>query len=296
VARSTLHRALLVAPVAITLALSGCAVAPANHHRSESPASGAVVAAEPAPRSTVTTAPRATPSTSPSSSPAQPTTSPATPATDAPTMPALPEQGAKVNCRRVKCIALTFDDGPGPYTLHLLNDLRAADARATFFMVGTQVAAHPSVAHAVAADGNEIGIHTWDHPNLTKLSPARINQEITSTAREIEKAAGFHPRFLRPPYGAMNAQVHTVAGEDGLAMALWSVDTLDWKTRSTAKTVAAALGGARRGRIILLHDIHPWSVAAVPQIVQGLQKQGYTLVTVSELLGKVKPGRAYSGR
>lgn len=108
--------------------------------------------------------------------------------------------------------------------------------------------------------------------------------------------AGFHPRFLRPPYGAMNAQVHTVAGEDGLAMALWSVDTLDWKTRSTSKTVAAALGGARRGGIILLHDIHPWSVAAVPQILQGLQKQGYTLVTVSELLGKVKPGRAYAHR
>jgi len=201
-----------------------------------------------------------------------------------------------VNCRKAKCIALTFDDGPGPYTLHLLKDLRAAGVRSTFFMVGTQVSARPEVAHAVAADGNEIGVHTWDHPNLTRLSAARIDQEITSTAREIEKASGFHPRFLRPPYGAMNARVHAVAGKDGLAMALWSVDTLDWKTRSTSKTVEAALGGARRGEIILLHDIHPWSVAAVPQIIQGLRTQGYTLVTVSELLGKVKPGHAYSRR
>jgi peptidoglycan/xylan/chitin deacetylase (PgdA/CDA1 family) len=231
-------------------------------------------------------APAAAPSTSPT--PAGSTT----PATPDPSTTS-PKPPAKVNCRRVKCIALTFDDGPGPYTQKLLGYLRGAGVHATFFMLGSQVEAYPKVASAVAAAGNEIGVHTWDHRDLTRLTPSQIDREIGSTVRIIRKDTGVSPRLLRPPYGAMNARVHTAARRAGLALALWDVDTLDWRTRSTTKTVAAAVRGAHRGSIILVHDIHPTTVAAVPAIIRKLGAKGYTFVTVSQLLGRTKPGQKY---
>ena len=91
----------------------------------------------------------------------------------------------------------------------------------------------------------------------------------------------------------MNAKVHAAAKRAGLPMVLWNVDTLDWQTRNTAKTVAAALKGTRRGSIILVHDIHKWTVEAIPGIIDGLRAKGYTFVTVSTLLGKTKPGHKY---
>lgn len=211
----------------------------------------------------------------------------------APSGLAAPASGSRADCSRQKCIALTFDDGPGPYTRRLLGYLHSAGVTATFFMVGQQVAARPAVAKAVNAGGNEIGVHTWDHPDLTRLTPARVDTELSSTIRVIRSDTGFQPSLLRPPYGAMDATVHSAARKFGLAIAMWSVDTLDWKTRSTSRTVAAALQGARRGAIILVHDTHPWSVAAVPAILKGLRSRGYTLVTVSTLLGHQEAGRAY---
>lgn len=229
-------------------------------------------------------APAATP-TQPSASTPPAATGPATPPTSRP--------ATKVDCRKAKCIALTFDDGPGPYTQKLLGYLRTAGVNATFFMLGRQVETYPKVAAAVAASGNEIGVHTWDHRDLTRLKPAQIDREIGSTVAIIKKATGFSPRYLRPPYGAMNADVHAAARRAGLAMVLWSVDTLDWKTRSTPATVSAAVKGARRGSIILVHDIHPTTVAAVPAIISQLEAKGYTFVTASQLLGKTKPGQKY---
>ena len=227
--------------------------------------------------------------------PAVPPSSPA--AASAPVAPAAPAgpltSEKTVDCRTHKCIALTFDDGPGPYTRRLLGYLRSAGVPSTFFMIGEQVAARPAVARAVAADGNEIGDHTWDHPDLTTCSPARLAREIDATITTISADAGVRPSLLRPPYGAMDAQVRSAARKAGLAIALWSVDTLDWKTHSTSRTVAAALAGARRGAIILMHDIHPWTVAAVPRILAGLRARGYTPVTVSNLLSHQVPGRVY---
>lgn len=234
--------------------------------------------------------PSAPPAVAPTASPTP--TGPTTSATPDPSA-TTPKPPAKVNCRKATCIALTFDDGPGPHTQKLLGHLRRAGVHATFFMLGSQVEAYPKVASAVAAAGNEIGVHTWDHRDLTRLTPSQIDREIGSTVRIIRKDAGVSPRLLRPPYGAMNAHVHAAARRAGLALALWDVDTLDWKTRSTKKTVAAAVRGARRGSIILVHDIHPTTVAAVPAIIRKLRAKGYTFVTVSQLLGRTKPGQKY---
>lgn len=241
--------------------------------------------------------PSAPPATAASPTPSQPTATqptasqPTASTTQEPPATATPQ--SKVNCRKAKCIALTFDDGPGPYTQKLLGHLRDAGVHATFFMLGRQVETYPRVARAVAAAGNEIGVHTWDHRDLTRLTPAQIDGEIGSTVAIIRKDAGVSPRYLRPPYGAMDADVHASARRAGLALVLWNVDTLDWKTRSTKKTIAAALRDARRGSIILVHDIHPTTVTAVPAIIDGLRAKGYTFVTVSQLLGRTKPGQKY---
>lgn len=199
-----------------------------------------------------------------------------------------------MDCHKAKCVALTFDDGPGPYTAELLSHLARAEAPATFFVLGENVKANPAVAKATAAAGHELGVHTWDHRRLIFLDAADVRKELTSTVKVIKQTTGVTPRLLRPPYGETNRVVATQARRAKLAQVLWDVDTLDWKTRSTKKTIKAAVKSAERGSIVLLHDIHRTTVAAVPAIIKGLRKKGYTLVTVSQLLGKAKPGRIYS--
>lgn len=236
------------------------------------------------PLGSATASPSASPSRSPQPSPSSTATKPA---------PKPTPSGKKVDCHKLKCIAITFDDGPGPYTMKLLSYLKAKDVKATFFELGQQVDLYPKVTKAVAAGGHEIGVHTWDHRALNRLSASQIDSELSSTIQIIRKETGVTPTLLRPPYGSMNATVKVEAKKYGLAIALWNVDTLDWKTRSTPKTVAAALKDTRRGSIILLHDIHKTSVAAVPAIIDGLRAKGYTFVTVSQMIPNAKPGQKY---
>ena len=201
-----------------------------------------------------------------------------------------------VNCRRQKCIALTFDDGPGADTARLLRMLHRRHVAATFFVLGQQVRAHPELVARAARQGHEIGIHTWDHRNLTTLSPRRMRAELAGTVREVARTTGVRPTLLRPPYGASNQRVLRTARKLGLAQVLWSLDTFDWRTLAVRPTVRAVRQGARPGRIILMHDIHRTSVDAVPRVVRLLRRQGYHLVTVSQLLGHPRPGNTYSQR
>lgn len=177
-------------------------------------------------------------------------------------------------------LALTFDDGPGPYTLDLLEALEKSGAHATFFMVGKNVPNYPDAVKKMGDIGCELGNHSYDHAKLTKLSIAEMQAEINQTNEAVRSITGRPSTVLRVPYGATNDSVNAVCG---MPMIQWSVDTLDWKTRSTEATVENVLNYAEDGDIILLHDIHETSVEATKQLIPALQEKGFKLVTVSEL-------------
>lgn len=215
------------------------------------------------------------------------------PLAPAPTPP--PPEPSPVDCRKESCVAITFDDGPaGRTTSRLLDILARAQAPATFFVLGTQAQAYPKVLSRIVADGHEIGNHSWSHPDLTRLDARAVRKQILRTERAIEKATGVTPTVLRPPYGARSKKVDAIARKLGYAEVLWSVDTRDWANHDPKKIVASA-GKARRGAIILMHDIHPETVDAVPRVITKLRKKGFTLVTVSELLGTSQAGKRYYG-
>lgn len=177
-------------------------------------------------------------------------------------------------------LALTFDDGPGPYTADLLECFEKHGAHATFFMVGKNIPNYPDAVKKMADIGCELGNHSYDHAKLTKLSLAEMQAEITQTNDAVSAIVGKPASLLRVPYGATNDSVNEICA---MPMIQWSVDTLDWKTRSTEATVENVLNYAEDGDIILLHDIHSSSVEAAKQLIPALQNKGFKLVTVSEM-------------
>lgn len=185
------------------------------------------------------------------------------------------------DCSKVKCIALTFDDGPAvPETATLLEYLAQYKARATFFVVGQNAAAHPDILRAEAEAGHEIGNHSWSHPDLTQLTAAEVASQLERTSAAIKSATGKEPTLFRPPYGAIN---DTVKSATDLSPVLWDVDPEDWKYRDAAKVAQTVIAQAGPNEVVLVHDIHPTSVAAVPEILRALTAQGYHFVTVSHL-------------
>jgi peptidoglycan/xylan/chitin deacetylase (PgdA/CDA1 family) len=199
--------------------------------------------------------------------------------------PAVPTHTASgdddTDCKQVKCLALTFDDGPAaPETGTLLTYLAQYEARATFFTTGQNVAAHPDLVRAEARAGHEVGNHSWNHPDLTNLTPEQIASQLNRTSAAIKAATGKAPTLFRPPYGAINAQVKAATT---LSPVMWDVDTEDWKYRDAAKVTQTVIDTTQRNNVVLMHDIHPTSVAAVPQILRTLTARGYHFVTVSHL-------------
>ncbi|MCP2339457.1 polysaccharide deacetylase family protein [Actinomadura rupiterrae] len=201
------------------------------------------------------------------------------------------------NCAVAKCVALTFDDGPGPDTPRLLDELNRAGVRVTFFVVGTNAAAYPELVRREAAEGHEIGDHSQDHRDLTRLPPIQVHAQIQETQDVLRQITGQAPVLLRPPYGASNGVVSDVARSLGLVQALWNADTLDWRDRDASAVADRAVAGARPGGVVLMHDIYGTTVDAVPQIIARLKAQGYTPATVSDLLAArhVRPGERFSG-
>ncbi|MEU1391112.1 MULTISPECIES: polysaccharide deacetylase family protein [unclassified Nonomuraea] len=211
-----------------------------------------------------------------------------------PAEPAEPPVGPdEPDCRKVKCVALTFDDGPGPYTGTLLRHLAKYRAHATFFVVGRNVGAHPDVVRRTVEAGHELGNHTWSHPDLTRLSPAAIRSQLARTDQAVKSAAGVVPGLVRPPYGATDRDVRRQAHRP---LVLWSVDTLDWRYRDSARVARVSLKRVRPGSVILFHDIHPTTVKAVPRVLKGLSARGYRFVTVSELFGGRPPKVVHNAR
>lgn len=212
------------------------------------------------------------------------------------TTPPAPAASAQTSmyCKTHKCIALTFDDGPGPYTHKLLATLRKQGAHATFFVIGNRVNKFRKLARQELTEGHQLCAHSWSHKNLNKMSKRKLRKDVTKTVSAIKNATAHTVGCMRPPYGAMSAKK---AKWTGLENILWNVDTLDWKTLSTKKTIKAATKHAKRGQIILMHDIHKSTVKGVPKIISKLQHKGYKLVTVNALLEPMHPhpGRKYFG-
>lgn len=197
-------------------------------------------------------------------------------------------------CRRAKCIALTFDDGPGPYTARLLDVLGREGVRATFFLVGGKpVHTYPDLVRRIAAQGHAIGNHTWTHPVLTGLPEAEILRQLSLTQSALQRLTGVKPTLMRPPKGLTDARVTAAAKALGLTQVLWNVTATDYHNTTTALVRKLVLERARPGGVILLHDVLKWTVPAVPAIIAGLRGAGYTLVTVPQLYEGMLPGEQY---
>lgn len=200
-----------------------------------------------------------------------------------------------VDCSKEKCVALTFDDGPGPKTPELLDILAKEKVPATFMLVGRAVKTYPDIVAREVKEGHVLANHTWSHPQLTKISDSKINKEISSTLEAIKKAVpNAEVNLTRPPYGAFNSRVTAALKSLKQSVILWDVDTLDWKNRNPQSVLEQVKKQTKAGSIILMHDIHPTTVQAVPDIIKHLRSQGYTLVTVPELYGgTMTPGKVY---
>ena len=188
-------------------------------------------------------------------------------------------------------VALTFDDGPSPYTPQVLAMLKHYNVHATFFLWGQHVQQYPTYAQQELAAGNALGNHTWSHPDLTTLSAAGVTTELTEAQNVIRQATGYTPTMFRPPYGSHNSNVLAVAGQVGLSSTIiWSYAPLDWEMPGTSVIASRVLSNTSNGSIILLHDgggDRSQTVAALPTIIQGLQARGLRLVTVPQLLADI---------
>ncbi|MFD1544504.1 polysaccharide deacetylase family protein [Nonomuraea guangzhouensis] len=222
--------------------------------------------------------------------------SPTTPRTlPSPSPEAVSNQAGSVDCTKAKCIALTFADGPGPNTPRLLDTLRRAGARATFFVVGTNAATRPDLLARMSTEGHLVANHTWAHLDLSKLPTSKIADSLRRTQDTITAAIGERPTLMRPPYGAMNQDVLDVAQEMGLAVVGQNVDAGDLRAKDAKAIADRVTAQAGAGAIVLLHDVRAATVDAVPDILKKLRGKGYTLVTVPELYGTagMQAGRLY---
>jgi peptidoglycan/xylan/chitin deacetylase (PgdA/CDA1 family) len=202
-----------------------------------------------------------------------------------------------VNCAEVKCVALTFDDGPGPYTDRLLKILQDTDSKATFFLIGNKVAANPAGAKRIAEAGMEIGSHTWEHPNMTAIPPQAIPTQLSKASAAIEAATGQRPKLLRTAGGLINDAVLAEAAKQGLADINWDVIPFDWfNDANTAATRYMLMTQIKPNSVVLFHDTYSSTVDLVYQFIPVLKANGYHLVTVSHMLGERQPGTSYGSR
>lgn len=195
-------------------------------------------------------------------------------------------------------LALTFDDGPRPESLGVLEALDKYGAKATFFILGQNIAGNEEILKKIAASGHQLGSHSWSHPNLTRLSESAVRSQIQRTMDKIYELTGQTVTMMRPPFGASNRTSRRPLADMGLPLILWSADSLDWETRSVDKTVQAIRKGAKNGAIILCHDVVASTGKAIDTILPELIDKGFQLVTVAEMMSfreePLKPGWEYS--
>lgn len=201
------------------------------------------------------------------------------------------EIGLPVYCggTKKKLVALTFDDGPGPYTAGgVLHVLRKRRARATFFVVGRRIQEYPAIPGQEAEVG-AVGDHTWNHAQLTGLNENAMKSEVEDAQTTIAQATRRPVILFRPPYGARDGAVDREVASLGMVEVMWSLDSLDWQGGNWKALVERVTQLVRPGSIVLMHDIHPNTVAAMWKLVPALRRLGYRLVTVPELLALDPP-------
>lgn len=190
-------------------------------------------------------------------------------------------------------LALTFDDGPNdPWTPRLLEVLDRHQICATFFLIGRFVAQRPEIARQIAAAGHVIGNHTHDHPNLIFVRPKEVESQIRRCADVLQQTVGAHSSLFRPPYGGRTPQALRAVRRCGLIPVLWSVSGWDWDAKSAGEIENKVMGSVEGGDVILLHDgghrclgvDRSFTVSAVNQLIGRCRDQGFTFVTVPEMM------------
>jgi peptidoglycan/xylan/chitin deacetylase (PgdA/CDA1 family) len=184
-------------------------------------------------------------------------------------------------------IALTFDDGPGPYTPQILSVLDAKGAPATFFEVGVEERYFHASTSQIVARGYPIGDHTETHAPMSKLAIADQQKQLIEQISSMGAYGASFPRMFRPPYGLFNSTTLTLLRKYKMLMVLWSIDPSDYRQPGVSTIVKRVLSAARPGAIVLMHDaggVRAQTVAALPRIISGLRGRGYKLVTVPKLL------------
>lgn len=178
-------------------------------------------------------------------------------------------------------IALTFDDGPGPYTERLLDGLKERGVKASFFLIGRSVKEYPEAVKRMKEEGHLIGNHTYSHVKLKGLSPEETRREIQKTDEAVYEITGKHVAYLRPPFGEWEEDLELTYP---VLPVMWTVDPLDWTTENVEEIVDRVVTQAGENDMILLHDCYDSSVEAALQIVDRLLAEGFDFVRVDELL------------
>ncbi len=183
-----------------------------------------------------------------------------------------------------KLICLTFDDGPSEYTKLLIDGLKERNVKATFFVLGKNIAKYPEYIKESYQNGNEIGIHGYTHKLFTRLNNEKILNEIEMTNAELLKLIDKPPTLIRVPYGSLNNRVRDLLEESNLQSVLWTVDSKDWRFLNVDKDYNYVIKKVKGNEIVLMHDTYKPTVLAAFKIIDELKNQGYKFVTISEYI------------
>ncbi|MEM0895380.1 MAG: polysaccharide deacetylase family protein [Verrucomicrobiota bacterium] len=194
-------------------------------------------------------------------------------------------------------VAMTFDDGPHPtLTPRLLDILKDRNVRATFFVLAPLAKRHPQIIQRMIREGHEVANHTVTHGNIAKMSPDKVRSELRGGHEAIVQASGRPPTLFRPPYGAIqSSQKVWINDEFGYKTIMWNVDPRDWQDRKPGLVSSRLINGAKPGAILLAHDIHSTTIAAMPSALDGILAKGYRFVTVSQLISMERPAAIAAG-
>lgn len=194
-------------------------------------------------------------------------------------------------------LALTFDDGPSAHTVRLLDIFEKYGGKGTFFVIGNTLDNRKDTLKRIAAEGHEIGNHSWSHRQFTNISLEEVKDQIMMTRAKIYDITGVDYTLVRPPYGACNDEIRALGKTLDVSFVNWSVDTLDWKTKNSDAVYKEIMKDACDGAIILCHDLHKTTVDAMEKVIPDLIEKGYQLVTVTELLtadgNEISAGKMY---